>query len=88
MRDLRSTTGVTFTEDQFVPVAFSVWDGMAKERGNRRGLTQWMNVYLPPRERPSAVVPMARAAGMTVLVELAIVLGLRRRRRTQAARAV
>ncbi len=80
VRDLRSTTGVSFGEDQFAPIAFSVWDGTARERGNRRGLTQWFYVYLPPRERPSPFVPMVMAGAVVLVLELLIVFAMRRRR--------
>ena len=80
VRALRSTSGASFAEGQYLPVAFSVWDGTARERGNRRGLTQWFYVYLPPREKPSAAVPMAKAAGTVLLLELLVVAGLRRKR--------
>ena len=72
VRDLRSTGGTTFGEGQYVPIAFSVWDGTARERGNRRGLTQWFDVTLPPRETavgggcgglPGARRPRPRAPG-------------------------
>ncbi len=80
VRDLRSTSGLTFTQDQFVPIAFSVWEGGARERGSRRGLTQWAYAYVPPRERPSLVGPMAGAAAGVALLEMLVVLALRRRR--------
>jgi cbb3-type cytochrome c oxidase subunit III len=80
VRALRSTSGASFAEGQYLPLAFSVWDGTARERGNRRGLTQWFYVYLPPREKPSAAVPMAKAAGSVLLLELLVVAGLRRKR--------
>ena len=59
VRNLRSSDGLSFAESQYVPMAFSVWDGTARERGNRRGLTQWFYVYLPPREKPGIAGPMA-----------------------------
>lgn len=80
VRGLRAANGVSFAEGQYVPVAFSVWDGTARERGNRRGLTQWFYVYLPPREKPSPAVPMAKAAGSVLLLELLVVAGLWRKR--------
>jgi cbb3-type cytochrome c oxidase subunit III len=80
VRGLRSTNGISFAEGQYVPVAFSVWDGSARERGNRRGLTQWFYVYLPPREKPSVAIPMAKAAFGVLVLELLLVLALRRRR--------
>jgi hypothetical protein len=80
VRSLRSTSGVSFGEGQFVPVAFSVWDGTARERGNRRGITQWFYVYLPPREKPSVVGPMLKAAFGVLALELLVVAGLRRKR--------
>jgi len=79
VRDRRSRGGVSFAEGQYVPVAFSVWDGLARERGNRRGLTQWFYVYLPPREKPSVVGPMARAAFSVLGLELLAVFWIRRR---------
>jgi cbb3-type cytochrome c oxidase subunit III len=80
-RELRSTSGVSFAEGVYVPIAVSVWDGGAGERGNKRALTQWAYVYLQPREKPSAVVPMITAAALTVLLELLVVAALRRRSR-------
>jgi len=80
VRDLRSTSGMSFAEGQYLPLAFSVWDGTARERGNRRGITQWFYVYLPPREKPSPIGPMAKAAGAVLLLELLVVAALWRRR--------
>jgi mono/diheme cytochrome c family protein len=88
VRSLRSTTGVSFTEDQFVPIAFTVWEGTARERGNRRALTQWAYVYLPPRETPSPLVPMAIAGAGVLVVELLVVFALRRRRQRAGVVAV
>ena len=51
-----------------------------RERGSRRGITQWAYVYVPPRERPSLVGPMAGAAAGVAVLELLVVLALRRRR--------
>jgi mono/diheme cytochrome c family protein len=79
-RDLRSTGGVSFAEGQYVPIAFSLWDGTARERGNRRGLTQWFYVYLPPREQPSAVGPVVGTALGVLAAELLAVVWIRRRR--------
>jgi cytochrome c oxidase cbb3-type subunit 2 len=80
VRELRSSDGMSFGEGQYLPVSFSVWDGTARERGNRRGLTQWFNVYLPPREKPGVVGPMLRAALGVLALELLVVAGLRRNR--------
>jgi mono/diheme cytochrome c family protein len=77
-------SGVSFGDDSFVPVAFSVWDGSAGERGNKRALSAWYNLYVPPAEQPSPVVPMARAAGIVLFLELLIVFLARRRRRQGA----
>jgi mono/diheme cytochrome c family protein len=70
-RSLRSPSGVTFAPEQFVPVAFSVWDGFTRERGNHRGLTTWKSVYLEPAEGPPS--PM-RSVATTVLAALSIEL--------------
>ena len=74
-RPLRASSGATFTQGQFLPVAFSVWDGFSRERGNKRGLTAWYSIYVEPQEVPSAVGPMVRTALVILVVEL-IVIGL------------
>jgi len=78
-RELRSRSGITFDEDTYVPIAFSVWDGFNNERGNKRGLSQWLFLYTEPREAVSSVGPMARAVLITLVIELLIVFIIRRR---------
>ena len=76
----RNSSGLSFEEDEFLPVAFSVWDGFNRERGGRRGLSSWYQVYIEPLERPSPTGPMARA-GLTVLgLELLFIAMVRRRK--------
>jgi DMSO reductase family type II enzyme heme b subunit len=88
VRDLRSAGGMTFAEGQYVPIAFSVWDGTARERGNRRGLTQWCYVTLPPREKPSVVAAIAAPALGVLALEVLVVAWIRRRKRTTGASVV
>jgi hypothetical protein len=78
-RPLRSTSGISFAQDQFVPIAFSVWDGHTRERGNKRALSSWFYLYVAPAERVSAVGPMAKAALGTLAVELLAIFWIRRR---------
>ena len=59
-RPLRATSGAAFSPGEFMPVAFSVWDGFSRERGNRRGLTVWYSLYVEPEVVPSAVGPMVQ----------------------------
>ncbi|HYV20272.1 MAG TPA: c-type cytochrome [Verrucomicrobiae bacterium] len=76
---LRPTTGVPFNiEGQFVPVAFSVWDGFNRERGNRRALTVWYYVYIEPAVVVSPVVPMLKTAGIVLLLEIVAIVLVRR----------
>jgi mono/diheme cytochrome c family protein len=84
-RKRNAGSGIAFPDEAFVPVAFSVWDGTTGERGNKRALSAWYNLYVPPAAQPSPVVPMAKAAGFVLLAELAIIFLARRRRRRQAA---
>jgi DMSO reductase family type II enzyme heme b subunit len=79
-RDARSAGGVPFVAEQFVPIAFSVWDGTVRERGNRRGLTQWKYAYTMPQSTPSPVWPMTRAALLVAALELGLVAWIRRRK--------
>jgi mono/diheme cytochrome c family protein len=77
-RPLRATSGVAFAAPQFVPIAFSVWDGLTRERGSKRALTVWYNVYVEPEAVPSAIGPMIRTALLVLVIEL-LVIGLVRR---------
>ncbi len=72
-RPLRANMGAAFSPAQFMPIAFSVWDGFSRERGNRRGLTVWYSLYLDPEEVPSAVGPMIRTALVILVLELALI---------------
>ncbi len=87
-RAVRSTTNVSFTENQFVPVSFSVWDGWNRERGNKRALSAWFYVYPEPVRQASAKGPMARAAGLALIAELVVVFLIRRRHRGTAGAAL
>lgn len=78
-RPLRATGGVTFGEGQYVPIAFSIWNGTDRERGNKRGLTRWMYLYTLPRETPSALWPMVRTALIVLAVEILLIVWVRRR---------
>ena len=78
-RPLRATSGAPFSPGEFMPVAFSVWDGISRERGNRRGLTAWYSLYVEPEVVASAVGPMVRTALLILVIELAVIGWVRRR---------
>jgi mono/diheme cytochrome c family protein len=80
-RPLRPSSGAAFTPGQFLPIAFSVWDGLARERGNRRGLSLWYSVYVEPENVPSAVGPMIKTALFILVIELIVIGWVRRRSR-------
>ena len=80
-KTLRSEAGVSFEEGQWVPVAFSVWDGRSQEWGNHRALTSWFYLYLEPQQAPSPIFPMTRAALAALGIEIAIVAWVRRKYR-------
>jgi mono/diheme cytochrome c family protein len=79
-RPLDAVSGTDFREELFVPIAFSVWDGFNRERGNKRAVSQWFYVYAKPRVTPSYVRPVVTAALATLLVELLVIFAVRRRR--------
>ena len=56
-----------------MPIAFSVWDGLSRERGNRRGLTVWYSLYVEPEVVPSPVGPMVQTALLILAIELAVI---------------
>ena len=79
-RPRRPAAGAAFTPGAFMPIAFSVWDGFSRERGNRRGLTQWKSIYLEPENVPSPAGPMLTTALSLIGLELAIIGWVRWRR--------
>ena len=85
-RPLRASAGAPFVPGEFLPIAFSVWDGFSRERGNRRGLTAWYSIYVEPQVVPSAIGPMVRTALIILVIELAVI-GWVRWRNKQNARA-
>jgi mono/diheme cytochrome c family protein len=85
-RPLRASSGAPFSPGGFLPIAFSVWDGFSRERGNRRGLSLWYSIYVEPENVPSAAGPMIRTALFILAIEL-VVIGWVRWRRTEGAPA-
>jgi mono/diheme cytochrome c family protein len=79
-RPLRASSGAPFSPGEFLPIAFSVWDGFSRERGNRRGLTLWNAIYVEPAVVPSAVGPMVKTALFILIIELAVIGWVRRRK--------
>ena len=76
-RPLRSSSGARLSPGEFMPIAFSVWDGLARERGSRRGLSLWYSLYVEPEDVPSAVGPMIKTALLILAIELALVAWVR-----------
>ena len=85
-RPLRATSGAPFSPGEFLPIAFSVWDGFSRERGNRRGLTVWYSIYVEPETVPSVVGPMIRTALFILAIELAVIGWVRWRYGSRAHR--
>ncbi len=84
-RRMRSAGALSFEEQGFAPIAFSVWDGASRERGNKRGLTTWWSIYFEPAEKPSPAGPMAASALGVLVLELGFVAWARRRKRQDGA---
>jgi len=76
-RPIRPTSGAAFSQGQFMPVAFSVWDGFSRERGSRRGLSLWYSLYVEPEVVPSVVGPMIRIALFILALELIVIAWVR-----------
>jgi mono/diheme cytochrome c family protein len=77
-RPIRPTSGAAFTPGEFMPIAFSVWDGLSRERGNRRGLSLWYSLYVEPEKVPSAAGPMIRTALIILALEAIVIWWVRR----------
>jgi mono/diheme cytochrome c family protein len=87
-RPLRPASAAPFSPGEFMPVAFSVWDGFSRERGNRRGLTLWYSLYVEPEVVPSAVGPMVKTALLILAIELAVIGWVRWRHGSRARGAL
>jgi mono/diheme cytochrome c family protein len=72
-RPLRPEGAAAFSPGEFLPIAFSVWDGFSRERGNRRGLSPWYSIYVEPQNVPSAIGPMIRTALVILVIELIVI---------------
>lgn len=72
-RSRMNEEGLSFNEEQFIPVTFSVWDGFYKERGNKRGIASWYYVYLEAMEQESPVGPMLAYGLLTLLLSVGVV---------------
>jgi cbb3-type cytochrome c oxidase subunit III len=83
-RPLKVESAATFPAGEFIPIAFSVWDGFARERGNKRGLTLWYSLYVEPAVLPSAAGPMVRTALIVLGLELLIIGWVRWRQKARA----
>jgi DMSO reductase family type II enzyme heme b subunit len=77
--DRGSNNGLVIEEGQFVPIAFSIWDGFHHEQGNRRGITSWVNMYIAPREAQSFIGPMLKAGLLVLLIEVLLIAWVRRK---------
>jgi hypothetical protein len=84
-RPLAPGSGARFTPGEFMPIAFSVWDGFSRERGSRRGLSTWYSLYMEPEAVPSVAGPMIETALIIFAIEL-IVIGWVRWRNGARAR--
>lgn len=71
--------GTVFEEASFVPISFSVWDGFYRERGAKRGITSWYNMYMAPLEVESPVGDMVIWGFGTLLLGVGIVFFVRRK---------
>jgi mono/diheme cytochrome c family protein len=78
-RPLRPASGAAFQPGAFMPIAFSVWDGFSRERGNKRGLSLWYSLYVEPEDVPSAIGPMITTAAVILAIELGVIALVRRR---------
>lgn len=78
-RSMKATGGMTLEPGAYVPIAFSVWNGLNDERGNRRALSQWQHLYVEPPQKVSALWPMIRIALLVLLAEIVVIWFVRRR---------
>ena len=78
-RNRHPEKGYSFDEGVFAPIAFSIWDGFRNERGSSRGVTAWYYLYLEPMVTESPVVPVAGYGFLTLLLEVGLILVVRKK---------
>ena len=78
-RNREAQEGISFAEETFIPIAFSVWDGFNQERGTKGGITSWYSLYLKPMETKSLALPMTLKALLTLAAELMLILLIRKK---------
>lgn len=61
--------GAALNPGGFTPIAFSVWDGLSGETGEKRGVTSWYSLYLEP-ERPNPAGPALLQAAIAFAIGL------------------
>lgn len=61
----RPESGPALAPGEFSPIAFSVWDGLAGETAEKRGITSWYSLYLEPK-RPHPAGPAALRAALAL----------------------
>jgi mono/diheme cytochrome c family protein len=79
-RSLTAASGVPFAQGSFVPIAFSVWDGGSRERGNKRGLSLWSSLYVEPQVVVSARGPAIKTGLLVFGLEILVIFWVRRSR--------
>ncbi|MBI2215055.1 MAG: c-type cytochrome [Acidobacteria bacterium] len=78
-RKRRQEDAMAIEGGQWYPVAFSVWDGLSGDRGNKRALTRWYYIYVEPAETVGPLRPMAKAAVATFGIEIVLIALIRRK---------
>jgi len=78
----RSRDAELFSEKEFLPITFSVWDGFYEERGAKRGITSWYNLYIEPTEKDSPLYPMLGYGLGLLLLEILLIRYIRRTQAT------
>lgn len=78
-RPRRPAKGFALETGAFVPIAFSVWDGLSGESGDYRGVTSWYTLYLKPPEDGNPIFPAAAKTLAALTAGVAIVFLARRR---------
>ena len=74
---------LSFAEGVFIPISFFVWDGFNREHGIKTGLSSWYSIFLKPQQTVSPIVPMAKYAILTVIIEIILIAFIRWRARSE-----
>ncbi len=85
MRSKKPAKGLAMSGGTFMPISFSLWDGLSEETGVKRGVTAWYTLYLKPPTQGLPILPAVGKAVALLAIQAMVIFWVRRSRRNSKA---